>query len=63
MEFNLIRCKSLVVYCTVRLMVLCYFCCILMISPLSSNLFCIIFADDTALLISDTDPTNLEKKS
>ena len=30
--------------------------------PLSSNFFCNIFADDTALLISDTDPKNLEKK-
>jgi len=30
--------------------------------PLSSNFFCNIFADDTALLISDTDPNNLEKK-
>jgi len=31
--------------------------------PLSSNFFCNIFADDTALLISDTDPNNLEKKN
>ena len=31
--------------------------------PLSSNFFCNIFADDTALLISDTDPKNLEKKT
>jgi len=30
---------------------------------LSSNFFCNIFADDTTLLISDTDPTNLEKKT
>ena len=31
--------------------------------PLFSNLFCNIFADDTALLISDTDPNNLENKT
>ena len=31
--------------------------------PLSSNFFCNIFADDTALLISDTDPNNLENKT
>ena len=31
--------------------------------PLSSNFFCNILADDTVLLISDTDPTNLEKKT
>jgi len=31
--------------------------------PLSSNSFCNIFAADTALLISDTDPNNLEKKT
>jgi len=31
--------------------------------PLSSNIFCNIFADDTPLLISDTDTTNLEKKT
>jgi len=30
---------------------------------LSSNFFCNIFADDTALHISDTDPNNLEKKT
>jgi len=29
--------------------------------PLSSNFFCNIFADDTALLISDTDLNNLKK--
>ena len=33
-----------------------------MISPMFSNFFCNIFAHDTALLISDTDPNNLEKK-
>ena len=31
--------------------------------PLSSNFFCNIFADNTALLISDTDPNNLETKT
>jgi len=31
--------------------------------PLSSIFFCNSFADVTALLISDTDPTNLEKKT
>jgi len=29
----------------------------------SSNFFCNFFADDTALLVSDNDPTNLEKKN
>jgi len=62
MEFSLIRCKSLVVCRKVRLLVLCYFCCLLMISPVF-QFFCNIFADDTALLISDTDPNNLEKKT
>jgi len=31
--------------------------------PLFSNFYCNIFADDTALLISDTNPNNLEKKT
>ena len=31
--------------------------------PLSSNFFCKNFAVDTALLISDADPTSLEKKN
>ena len=46
----------------VRLLVLGYFSNILMISP-CLLFFGNIFADDTVLLISDNDPTNLEKKS